>query len=336
MKEPFIFAIFVQFVFLFSLGVTHNLSQSNNMISGHVFNSERLPVAEVYVELLNEVNGTIGRKKTNSGGRYIFTGLSSGVFTVRVLTYGTDLEEQSAEVPISTSGIPGRAPSESIQQDFYLRRKRNTDGSPNVTGVVFAQDVPEESKKLYGKAIDSFVNGNSAAGISFLEEALKAFPNYFLVLERLGQEYGAQEKWESSYDSFKKAVVVNARSFNSWYGLSIAASRLQKPDEPLQAAQQAAAINPTSLDAFLLLGITQRQVKQFDNAEKSLKEADKLAKGKSPDVHWNLALLYAHNLQKYTAAADHLEQYLKVKKDAPIDTINKLIKQFRDKAASSN
>ena len=202
--------------------------------------------------------------------------------------------------------------------------------------MVFAQDIPEESKKLYAKGIDSFVSGNSAEGVKFLEEALKSFPTYFLALERLGQENGAQEKWEQSYQLFERAVEVNSRSFNSWYGLSIAANKLQKPDESLKAAQQAVIANASSYEAFLLLGITQRHLKQFENAEKSLKNADKLAQGKSPDIHWNLALLYAHNLNKYSAAADQLELYLKVKPDAPTETIKKLIKQFRDKALQTN
>lgn len=335
MKKQIKAAVFVQIIILLSLFVVN--AQSNNTISGHVFNPERQPVVEVYVELLNEVNSVLVRKKTNSGGRYMFNGVSGGNFTVRVLTFGTDFEEQSAEINISSDGIAGRAPSESVQQDFYLRRRRNADGSPVVTGTVFAQEVPDESKKLYAKAVDNFINKNSNEGIKLLEDALKIFPDYYLALERLGQEYGAQEKWDMSYTFFKKAVAINDRSFNSWYGLSIAANQSQKPDEGLQAIQKAVSLNSGSGEAMFQLGITQRRLQQFENAEKSLKEANKLAKEKSPDVHWNLALLYAHNLKKFANAADHLEKYLKVKPDDPQkDNIHKLIKQFREKAAAGN
>ncbi|MEK7722808.1 MAG: tetratricopeptide repeat protein [Acidobacteriota bacterium] len=310
--------------------------QSNNTISGHVFNSERQPVSEIYVELLNEVNSVIVRKKTSSGGRYMFNGVSGGNFTVRVLTYGTELEEQTAEVNISTDGIAGRAPSENIQQDFYLRRRRNADNSPNVTAVVFVQDIPAESKKLYAKAIDSFIENKSTDGVNFLEQALKIFPDYYLALERLGQEYGAQEKWEASYNFFKKAVAINERSFSCWYGLSIATSQLQKSDEALTAVQKAVAINSSSIEAQFLLGTSLRKMQKFEDAEKSLQEANKLAKGKFADIHWNLALLYAHNLKKYAKAADHLEQFLKIKpNDAQSENVKKLIKQFRDKAAGN-
>lgn len=62
-----------------------------------------------------------------------------------------------------------------------------------------------------------------------------------------------------------------------------------------------------------------------------------MAKGKYSNVHWNLALLYAHNLKKYANAADQLEQYLKLNpKDVQEDSIKKLIAQFREKAAAGN
>ena len=113
--------------------------------------------------------------------------------------------------------------------------------------------------------------------------------------------------------------------------------QLQKTDEALSAIQKAVSINPSSIEAQFLLGVSQRRMQKFAEAEKSLKEADKLAKGKAADVHWNLALLYAHNLKKYAEAADHLEQYLKIKpNDTQVESVKKLIKQFRDKAAAGN
>ena len=341
MKKRILFVIIFQSIFVFSLLAFHVQAQSNNTISGHVFNPERQPLTEVYVELLNEVDSIIARRKTTSGGRYIFTGLTGGTFTIRVLTTGSDLEEQSIDVSISSNGIAGRSPTESLQEDFYLKRRRSGNGK-NITGAIFAQEIPEESRKIYDKAIESFAKSNSAEAIQSLELAIKLFPTYYLALERLAQEYAAQEKWELAYDLFKRAATVNTRSFTSLYGLSVAASKLQKSDEAMNSAKEAVSINAESIEAQLLIGNCQRKAKLFNEAEKSLKEAEKLAKGKSPDVHWNLALLYAYNLVKYNAAADQLELYLKAralkeKSDgADTETIKKLIKQFRDKASSSH
>jgi tetratricopeptide (TPR) repeat protein len=338
MKKSIFGGAVIQLIFVSSLLVFQVPAQSNNTISGHVFNPARQPLTEVYVELLNEVNSIIGRRKTTSGGRYVFTGLTGGTFTIRVLTGGLEFEEQSFEVSISSNGVAGRSPTESIQQDFYLRSRRSSSGK-SVTGTVFAQEIPEESRKLYDNAVDNFSKNNSVGGVQSLEAAIKLFPTYYLALERLAQEYAAQEKWELAYDLFKRSVAVNSRSFASLYGLSVTASKLQKNDEAMNAAKEAVSISADSVEAQLLLGINQRKAKLFNEAEKSLKEAEKLAKGKSmePDVHWNLALLYAYNLVKYNFAADQLELYLKAKPDlTDKETIKKLIKQFRDKASANN
>jgi hypothetical protein len=48
-------------------------AQSSNSISGFVFdNADRSPIAEIYVELLDEVYSTLRRAKTDGSGRYFF------------------------------------------------------------------------------------------------------------------------------------------------------------------------------------------------------------------------------------------------------------------------
>lgn len=71
--------------------------QNRNTISGYVFDQQRRPVAELYVELQNEVYSTLARTRTNGAGRFFFGGLSAGRFYVRVLTNGTNLEEQTQD-----------------------------------------------------------------------------------------------------------------------------------------------------------------------------------------------------------------------------------------------
>jgi Flp pilus assembly protein TadD len=100
----------------------------------------------------------------------------------------------------------------------------------------------------------------------------------------------------------------------------------------VEAAQKAVSINPNSIEAALLLGISLRQARRFDESEKLLKQAKKISNGNSADVHWNLALLYAHNLKRYKDAAAELELYLKVLPDAQnAAVIRKLIKQLRER-----
>src|SRR6185295_10288019 len=82
--------------------------QGRNSISGIVFGESRTPVAEVRVELLDELGTTIVQTKTSGSGRYVFQGLSNGRFKIRVFPVGTDYMEQIQEVLLSAvSAVPG-------------------------------------------------------------------------------------------------------------------------------------------------------------------------------------------------------------------------------------
>ena len=339
MKKNSLFVVFTLIIFLALFDnvqvepvSSQSVRQNRNTINGFVFDSQRRPVAQVYIELQNDVYSTLARTKTDGSGRFSFGGLSAGRFYIRILPYGTNFEEQTQEVEIVNFIAPGRSVSENVQRDFYLRVRRNEVDSKAVTGVVFVQDVPEQARKSYQKAVAQLDDKKIEAGITELKNALKLFPDYYQALERLGNEFIKQQKYQDAQEVFKKAVAVNTRSYSGWYGLGYASYALNLSGTAVEAAEKAVSLNPNSIEALLLLGISQRQAKLYDKAEKSLKQADKSAKGKSADVHWNLALLYAHNLNRFREAADELELFLKAEPNAEnVEAIKKLIKQFREK-----
>jgi tetratricopeptide (TPR) repeat protein len=99
--------------------------------------------------------------------------------------------------------------------------------------------------------------------------------------------------------------------------------------------RRALTLNQGSVNANLWLGTLLRQTNKLDEAEIYLKQADKLAASKSPDVHWQLALLF-NQLKRYNEAADELELFLKVQPDSrDIENIKKLIKRLRQQATEA-
>lgn len=325
-------------VFLFFLTAfeTKIVGQSRSTISGFVFDQQRRPVGQIQVELLNDVNSTLARSKTDGSGRFFFTGLPQGRFIIKVLPTGTDYEEKTEQVEIYGINAAGRPMADNVQKDIYLRQRRGSETN-EVTGTTFAQEIPEEARKSYEKAITDLEDKKIEEGIKNLENSLKIFPDYYLALEKLGELYVNQQKFEDARNVFNRAVSVNKRSFYGWYGLSYANYALKNSEPAVEAARKAITINSNSVEANLILGISLRQAKQYQEAEKSLIQAKKIAQGKSPDVHWNLALLYAHNLKRYKDAADELELYIKAYPNNPNnETVKKLIKQFRENPAVSN
>ncbi len=303
----------------------------SSRISGQVFGSGHRPLADVYVELMNEVNSILGRTKTDASGVYMFVGLSGGRFTLRVRPFGTDYEEQTQDVEVVSIVYGGRLTSDSVQKDFYLRPLRDAQKTKTVNGVVFAQEIPKDAKDAYDKAVSDLDANRVDGGIIGLERALKIFPNYFDALDRLGVTLIRQRKFAEAQAYFERAVVVNQRSSNSWYGLAFVLCAQDIAKDAVTASKKAAELAPESADINLILGMSLRKDKQFADAETAMLKAKKISGGKSADVLWNLSLLYNHDLKNNKKAADELEGYLKLKPDHPdAEKLRKLLKQLRD------
>lgn len=310
-------------------------AQSRNSISGFVFNESRQPLADMHVELLNDLYVTISRTKTNGSGSYNFRNIGDGQYSIKVLPYAADYEEQIRSVSlISVSALRGSG-SISEQVDFYLKAKRNTnDGPLAAPGVIFAQEVPNNAKKLYEAGIEDLLNKKDNEGFDKLKKALEIFPDYFLALDRLGREYVVRGYHQAAYVLFTKAIEVNPRSFSSAFGLGLASYRLQQVDQAVKNFQRATEIDNKQANGFLWLGISYLQKKNYPQAETSLNKANNLSNEKSPDVHWQLARLYKDQ-NRFSESADALELYLKYKPEsADTEKIKETIKILRQKAKS--
>ncbi len=314
-------------------------AQSNNSIAGFVFAGKRQPISQANVELLDDFGRLVGRVLTDNSGRYSFSRIAPGKYQIRVLASQFGYEEQSQEAEIvnflrqSSSGAPRLSGSENVQLNFYLNQRRETNLNNELLGVIFAQEVPGEAQKHYKAAISNFNQRRIEEGFKELEQAVEIFPTFFYALERLGQEYINQQKFEKAELVLKKASAINSKSYQTWYSLGYTLYTLKKLSEAIEATNKSVEINAASVEARLLLGVLFRKNSQFKEAEKQLKKAVQIAKVPIPDAHWQLALLYNYNLKEYNLAADELELYLKEipdKKDE--EAIRKLIKQLREKS----
>src|SRR5215510_10754132 len=83
-------------------GLTAVIAQTGrNEIYGVVFNQERRPMPDIYVELLDDVGVTLKHSKTDVSGRFAFGSLPNGRYIVKTLPYGTEYLEQYQEVTLS-------------------------------------------------------------------------------------------------------------------------------------------------------------------------------------------------------------------------------------------
>lgn len=328
--------IFLGVIFLFPiLFLSQNVSASN-IITGTVYDIKRNFVADVDVELLDEYYRVVRRSKTDSVGRYEFTVENNGNYTIRVLPFRYDFEEQTRYVEISSiSARPGETGSSYNYEDFYLAPKKGGLKELELS-VVFAQEVPREAEQAYKKAIDDLSKKKTEEGIGELRTAVSLFPKYYAALYRLGQELFLKQGFGESAQFFIRAAEVNQKSGNAFYYTGYALYNLGKAYDKaaITALNQAHMIAPGSVPVLWLLGKIERESGKFVDAEKHLLQAKKLAQNKDPRVHQELSILYGNDLKKYKEAADELELYLKASKpgDEEEKKVKKVISSLREKA----
>ncbi|HEY3038985.1 MAG TPA: carboxypeptidase regulatory-like domain-containing protein [Pyrinomonadaceae bacterium] len=299
-----------------------------NRIEGIVWSPDRRPVRDLYVELQNENYFAVARTRTDSSGRFSFSGVSFGRYNVKVLTSGTNYLEYTESVDLVNVL---RGAGDTVYLEIYLKfdKRKINSGLSEITEAIFVQDVPEEARKLYKKGVKD-LHEKGDTGFTEIEEALKIFPTYFDALNSLGCEYVARKEYEKSLAYLIRAIDVNQRSFSSFYALAYACYQLNHRPEALEAARGATMLQPKSLNAQLLYGTLLRLDRSYEKAEEVLLQAKKLSKDKPvAEVHWQLALLY-NKLGRNKEAADELEDYLKIRPDARDEKeIQELIAKLR-------
>ncbi len=318
------------------------IPQGRNEIYGTVFVESRRPQADIYVELFDDFNAPLRHTKTDASGRFSFTGLINGRYIIKALPYGTDYMEESTEVTLSAvSASPGSG-SDTQHVDIYLRVNERIYASPFAAtpGVIFAQDVPPAARKLYEEGVRYLHGKKEREGLESLKKSIEIFPSYYMALDRLGAEYALRGLKNAAYLQagfalLTRAVEINPRGFSSVFGLGWTQYHLGLNSEAIESLRRATNLYDKAGEAHLWLGKALRRASSEAEAEVAFKRSDKLANGKSSEVHWQLAELY-NNQKRYKEAADRLESFLKLQpKAANAEKIRGLIKELRDKAAAA-
>lgn len=318
----------------------YSFLQNRNAINGIVTDTSNRPLYRIRVELLDEVEMSIGQTYTDTTGRYSFKGLSTGTFIVKAHSDGTHVG-RSIRVSIYAARIGGGSHYE--QLDIVLKTRDEIKGNavPSNSGPAFAQDVPENARKTYERAVKQLDDNKQAdQGMNSLKEAINLFPSYFLALERLGVEYVKRQQYEPARDVLAKAAEINPNGASCLYALGVSRFYLQQMSGAIESLRRSLVLAPESPNAALThfyLGLAFWNSGKHADAEPHLKKAYQLG-GNSipPDIHMHLAKYYS-DVKRYKEAADELELFLKLASDArDAEKIKNLIKQLRAKAASGS
>lgn len=298
-----------------------------NQIEGTVYDENRNPVYNAFVELYNDVNSLAGRTRTSTQGRFSFRGMVEGRYTIRVRPYSTNLLEESQDIEINNQ----TSRSDFVTVEFRLRSYKRKDDYGSIPGdSIYVQDVPEGAKKLYQTGIEKLGNGD-IEGIRNLEAAIKIFPDYFDARQRVGTEYISRKEYEKGYPHLLAAIDLNQRCVSCYYSLEYAFYQLKQYPAAVKAGFAAAVLDQSSVEIHLLLGTVLRLNGDYNLSEKALIKALKLTSKPNSEIHWQLSLLY-NKMNRNLEAANELETFLKLEPNSPNKVkIQELISKLREK-----
>lgn len=307
-----------------------------NAINGVVMNAKGEPLNRLRVELQNEVEMFVAYTYTDATGRYQFQNLSQGTFIIKVHSDGKYIGQASRVVlqAIRT----GTAHYEQV--DFALKEipvRRDSTISSN-TGTTFVQEIPENARKIFERAIKQFeVEKESSKGLESLREAIRLFPNYYNALERLGIELVRLQQYDEARSLLAQAVKINRAGAPALYGLGVSEFHLQHTAEAIEALRQSIVIAPDSSNSafeHFYLGLAYWRLNKHSDAEPHLKKAGELGGTNiPPDIHMYLAQYYSES-GRSREAADELELFLKLVPNAKdAEKIRNLVRQLRAKSA---
>lgn len=326
-------------VFALVIGLFTQVSFAST-ISGFVYGAQRQPLYDIDIELLNENYQLRDRTKTDGSGRYEFSNLADGRYTVRALPFRYDYQDQEHTINIYTiNATQGSGTGNTfITQDFYLKPKQGGISELEL-GVIFAQDIPKEAERAYKNADKAFADKRNQEGVDELFRALKIFPDYYNALYRMGKQLYILKKYDDAWKFLLKATEVNPKSGVAYYYMGESFHKLGEKynKAAITSLKQSTLLNPQFAPGFYTLGKVQRSAGKFSDAEKSLLKAKKLAKRPVAEIQKELVELYGNDLKKYKEAADELELYLKaskknMSKEEQAKT-KETITYFRNKAA---
>ena len=254
--------------------------------------------------------------------------MGQGRYYVAVKPYGTNLKEEEETLEVFDQSTSGGI--------FYLEFRLKPDTrfkppEPVLTGTIFAQEVPEQARRLFKVGVEKIGSGDNQ-GLSELESAIRIFPTYFDALSLMGRHLVSQSKFEDGYPYLLKAIDVNKRCPECFYSLGYAFYKLDQIPAGLKASEAALFLEPTSPQVNLLHGILLRVTDDFPKAEKALLKAKEMFKVPNPEVHWQLSLVY-NRMNRNLDAANELELFLKAKDDvsgAEKQKIKELIAKLRN------
>ena len=279
----------------------------NNYIAGMVFAPNGEPIkSRMRIRLSSPAWGDI-LATTDDTGRFIFSGVGSGVYTVSI-----DGEKEFESVTQQVEIIRRRSTvPETYNMTIRLRFSEYAKSKgPSVISATNA-GVPKRALDLYEKATKLVEANDYQAAIEKLKLAVAEYPKFVNALNEIGVIYLRLNKLEMADEALQAALKIKTDAYEPLANRGIALFRLGRFKDAESVLRDALKAKPESSVAYYYLGRTLNTFDRIDEAEAAYLTCIKLSPGKFKEVHRLLAVIYLARGNSQ-GVIEQLETYLKL------------------------
>ncbi len=188
--------------------------------------------------------GIIDQVRTDSAGKFRFTGLAPELF--RIIIRQPGFVEVQREVDLRT-----------ISRDnlhLQLTPETSEKRPPGPTAII-SIDVPPEAQKEFDQGRTILLDEkNVEKAISHLEKAVSLHPHFAEAHLLLGSAYIESKQWEKAERELKKTLEVDAKAVGAYFALGDAYRQQQKYAEAEKVLQDGLKLEPKSHQGHFTLG----------------------------------------------------------------------------------
>jgi tetratricopeptide (TPR) repeat protein len=295
-------------------------------VGGQVSLPNDRPAARVRVRITGR--GDINRETvTNDNGRYEFTDLPAGVYSLTAQSLD-DASLISAAADADTS----RTATGRLIVNLSLRAAPATAGRrrPAVVSVSeIGQQVPAAARKAFKRGLKLKRDGRADEALSNFTRAIELYPNYFQALAERGNLRASRRELAQAAEDFERALKVNARYEAALRGAGYCKLEGREFTGAVEYFERALSVEPSNAGTHLLLGVAYLELGRREEARQALRRALELDPKGAVRAHVHLANLLALE-QRYEEAADELRLYLNaVMLDPELDEMRRVEARWR-------
>ena len=191
---------------------------------------------------------------------------------------------------------------------IILHRLANVEG---VTISAISLQAPKDAKKAFDKGRDFLKKKKEPEAAREFEKAVEIYPKYSTAWFELGRLKEHQNDADGALKAYTQALAADPKYLNPYRQLAGMYVKDQKWKDVADITSRLIKLDPVDFpDAYFYNSVANYYLKNYDEAEKSVREAQKLdSRNRMPKSNQLLGAILAEK-QDYSGAAEQIKKYL--------------------------